>query len=110
MLPHSYELPAAALLVLTGVLTCFAGYRLFKMVLAVYGFILGALIGSSMMGASNTIGMVGAALVGGLVGAVVLVLAYFVGVALVGAGIAALVAHLVWTRMSMADPPTPAII
>jgi len=30
MLPHSYELPAAILIVLSGTLACFAGYRLFK--------------------------------------------------------------------------------
>ena len=50
MLPHSYELPAAILLVLGGALSCFAGYRLFKIVLGIYGFILGAMLASSMMG------------------------------------------------------------
>ena len=39
MLPHSYELPAAILLVLGGALSCFAGYRLFKIVLAILGAI-----------------------------------------------------------------------
>ena len=38
--------------------------------------------------------MIVAALVGGLVGAVVLVFAYFVGIALVGAGLGALIAHV----------------
>ena len=33
MLPPSYELPAAILLVLGGALSCFAGYRLFRIVL-----------------------------------------------------------------------------
>ena len=42
------------------------------------------------MGVGNNVGMVVAALVGGLIGAVVLVLAYFVGIALVGAGLGAL--------------------
>ena len=39
MLPQAYELPAAIVLVLGGALSCFAGYRLFKVVLALYGFI-----------------------------------------------------------------------
>ena len=40
MLPHSYELPAAILLVLGGALSCFAGYRLFRIVLGIYGFVI----------------------------------------------------------------------
>ena len=42
MLPQSYGLPAAIGLVLGGAVACFAGYRLFRIVLAIYGFILGA--------------------------------------------------------------------
>ena len=33
MLPPAYELPAAILLILGGALACFAGYRLFTIVL-----------------------------------------------------------------------------
>jgi len=119
MLPSSYQLPAALLLVVGGVLACFAGYRLFRVVLAIYGFILGAMLASSVMGISNTAGMIAAALVGGIVGALVLTLAYFAGIALVGAGLGALVAHLFWTYSSSAataatpgasDPPAIAVI
>ena len=46
MLPHSYELPAALVLVAAGALACFAGYRLFRLVLAIFGFILGAMLAS----------------------------------------------------------------
>ena len=84
------------MLVLAGALACFAGYRLFRYVLALFGFILGAMIASSMMGISNTAGMVIAALVGGLAGAAILLFAYFIGIALVGAGVGALVAHFGW--------------
>src|SRR5437868_11797411 len=111
MLPHSYELPAAVLLVLGGALSCFAGYRLFKIVLGIYGGILGAMLASSMVAASNTIGMVVAAVVGGLVGALALMFAYFVGIALVGAGLGALVAHIAWSYIgSGGDPPPLAVI
>jgi hypothetical protein len=110
MLPHAYELPAAIGLILGGALSCFAGYRLFRLVLGIYGFILGAMIASSVMGVNNTAAMVGAAAVGGLIGALVLVFAYFVGIALVGAGLGALLAHLVWTRLETSDPPAVAII
>ena len=110
MLPHSYELPAAVLLVISGAIACFAGYRLFKIVLGVYGFILGAMIVSSMMGVSNTTGMVVAALVGGIAGALLLVFAYFVGIALVGAGLGALIAHVGWSWIGSGDPPAIAVI
>ena len=49
MLPHAYELPAAILILLSGIVACFAGYRLFRLVLAIYGFILGAMLASSLM-------------------------------------------------------------
>ena len=108
MLPHSYELPAA--LLLGGALSCFAGYRLFRLVLGIYGFILGAMLASSMMAASNTMGMILAAIVGGIAGALLLVFAYFVGIALVGAGLGALVVHVTWGYVRTGDPPPIAVI
>jgi hypothetical protein len=110
MLPHSYELPAAILLVLGGALSCFAGYRLFKVVLGIYGFVLGAMLASSAMGVTNTTGMIVAALVGGVCGAVLLMFAYFVGIALVGAGLGALVAHVAWSGLRPGDPPAVAVV
>jgi hypothetical protein len=110
MLPQSYELPAAILLVLGGAVSCFAGYRLFRLVLGIYGFILGAMFASSMMSAESTMGMVAAAIVGGLIGALILVLAYFVGIAIVGAGLGALVAHVLWPLGSGGEPPALLVI
>ena len=96
MLPPSFQVPASIVLLAGGALACFAGYRLFKQVLAVYGFILGALIASSMVGAAGTWVTVLAALGGGLAGALLLVAGYFVGVALVGAALGAFIAHVGW--------------
>ncbi len=111
MLPHSYELPAAILLVLGGALSCFAGYRLFKIVLGIYGFVLGAMLASSAMGVTNTTGMIVASLVGGICGALLLMFAYFIGIALVGAGLGALVAHVAWSSMGRGgDPPAIAVV
>jgi hypothetical protein len=95
MLPASYQLPAAVVLIVGGTIACFFGYRLFRVVLGLSGFILGAMLGSSLFGASDTGLMLGAALVGGLIGAGLLFAAYFVGVALAGAGLGVLAAHLV---------------
>ncbi|PYR03015.1 MAG: hypothetical protein DMF97_02985 [Acidobacteria bacterium] len=110
MLPTSYELPAAIVLVLGGALACFAGYRLFRFVLAIYGFILGAMLASSLVAPSMTVWMVVAAIVGGLVGAVVLMFAYLVGIALVGAGLGALVAHFAAQYFGPGDPPPIVLI
>jgi uncharacterized protein DUF4203 len=110
MLPHSYELPAAILLVLGGALSCFAGYRLFKLVLGIYGFILGAMLASSVMGVSNATGMIVAAIVGGIAGALLLMFAYFIGIALVGAGLGALVAQVGWRYVGTGDPPAAVVI
>ncbi|MGH9143160.1 MAG: DUF4203 domain-containing protein [Vicinamibacterales bacterium] len=111
MLPHSYEMPAAILLVLGGALSCFAGYRLFKIVLGIYGFVLGAMLASSAMGVTNTTGMIVASLVGGICGALLLIFAYFIGIALVGAGLGALVAHVAWSSIGKGgDPPAIAVV
>ncbi len=110
MLPNTYQLPAALLLVLAGALSCFAGYRLFKITLAIYGFIFGAMIASSTMGATNTTGMILAAIGGGLAGALILVFAYFIGIALVGAGLGAVVAHVGWGYVRPGDPPVAVVV
>ena len=110
MLPHAYEMPAAILILLSGIVACFAGYRLFRLVLAIYGFILGAMLASSLMASSNTIGMIGAALLGGIVGALIMTFAYFVGIALIGAGMGTLAAHVFWSTWRSVDPPALAVI
>ena len=110
MLPQSYELPAAILLVLSGALSCFAGYRLFKIILGIYGFVLGAMLASSAMGVMNTTGMIVASLVGGVCGALLLMFAYFIGIALVGAGLGALIAHVAWSSVGTGDPPAVAVV
>lgn len=99
MLPVSFQTPAAIILLLGGLLSCFAGYRVFRVVLGIYGFILGALLASSFPGVEQTWAMVIAALVGGVIGALILIAAYFVGVALIGAGIGALAANVIWASL-----------
>ena len=110
MLPQAYEAPAALVLALAGATACFAGYRLFRIVLGIFGFIFGAMLASSLMGISNVAGMVIAALVGGLVGAAILLFAYFLGIALIGAGLGALIAHFGWTLIGSGDPPVLLVI
>ena len=111
MLPASYVTPAAVILVAGGVLSCFAGYRLFRVVLGLYGFFLGAVVTTSIMGsASSMFAQVLAGVVGGLVGAVLMIAAYFLGVGLVGAGLAALALDTGWRAVQHTDPPTVVLV
>lgn len=103
LIPQPYQLPAIAFLIVGGVIAWSAGYRLFRLVLTLYGFIIGVLVGSSMLGPSDTTLLIFGALGGGAVGALVMFFGYFVGVALVGAGIGALGVHLIWSRIG-SDP------
>jgi hypothetical protein len=108
MLPASYQLPAAVLLLAGGIVSCFFGYRLFRTVLAIFGFIFGGMLASSIFGVSNTSMMVVAWLLGGLAGAFILTVAYFVGVALMGAALGAAVAHIAFS--SGRDPSVIVVI
>ena len=103
MLPATYQMPAAIVLLLGGVVACFFGYRLFRIVLAIFGFIIGGFLASSIFGMSDTGPMVVAFAVGGLIGAGILIAAYFLGVALVGAGLGAATANLVFAATDL-DP------
>ncbi len=104
MLPLSLQVPASFVLVAGGAIACFGGYRLFKLVLGVYGFILGALVASSIVGTGDALTTIAAAVAGGAIGALVLVAGYVVGVAVVGAGVAVLIVNMVWKPFGGADP------
>ena len=86
-------------------MTCFAGYRLFRIVLGFFGFILGIMVATSMVGSSSTWTMVMAAVVGGIVGAVLMVAAYFIGIGLIGAGLSVLGLHVIWAQVAGGTEP-----
>jgi hypothetical protein len=104
MLPAAYQMPAALVLLLGGAVSCFYGYRSFRIVLAIFGFVIGALIPSSFLSmSSGTWTILAVALAGGLMGAGVMFAAYFVGVSLVGAGLGAVAANLMFAATGQ-DP------
>jgi hypothetical protein len=110
MLPGSFQMPAAVVLLIGGLCSCFAGYRIFRFVLAFFGFVFGALFVGAAMGSDQTLWMIGAALVGGIIGALILFAAYFVGVALIGAGIGAGLAMVIWAALNREPGIWPVII
>jgi hypothetical protein len=109
MIPAAYTTPTAVIFAVGGLLTCFAGYRLFRVVLGLYGFLAGAVVGSSMVDPGNTWALIMALVAGGVVGAVLMVVAYFVAVGLIGAGIAAMLLNFGW-RFVGGEPPTIVVV
>ena len=108
MIPVDYQIPAAVLLVVGGLISCVAGYRFFRVVFVLFGFILGALMATSLVGAGNTTQLVIAAIAGGVAGALILYFAYFVGVAFVGAAVGAFVVHAIWAQLG--EDPHPLVV
>jgi hypothetical protein len=103
LIPTTYQLPALAFLMLGGVIAWAAGYRLFRFVLTLFGFYIGALAATAVLGPGDRTLLIFAALGGGAVGALIMFFGYFVGVALVGAGSGALSVHMIWSRLG-SDP------
>jgi hypothetical protein len=94
----SSQIPAAIILLGAGLLACFMGYRLFRWLLGIYGFIGGAYL-TSLFVVTLDPWLAAAAIVGGgLAGAVALLVAYLAGVAILGAGLGALAVSLFWTQ------------
>jgi len=109
LIPTTYQLPVLALLIVGGAIAWAAGYRLFRFVLTLFGFYIGALAATSVLGSGDRTLLVFAALGGGAVGAVIMFFGYFVGVALVGAGTGALTVHLIWSQLGR-EPHAFAVI
>jgi hypothetical protein len=112
MLPAQYSTFVAIIFALGGLFSCFAGYRLFRFVLGLNGFIAGVFVTTSIMGpASSKFAIVLAAVVGGVLGAILMVAAYFVGVALIGAALSALMLNAGWHALGRAgDPPVVVLV
>jgi hypothetical protein len=111
MLPGAYATPAAVIFVIGGLLACFAGYRLFRVVLGVYGFMFGAATVTTLMGGeASTFSLAVAAVVGGICGALLMIAAYFVGVGLIGAGLALLALNTGWQFIRHTDPPVLVVV
>lgn len=95
----------AIVLLAGGALACFVGHRVFRIVLAVFGFVAGALLAATMSGqGADEATLLAAMGIGGVIGAAVFVLAHYVGVAIVGAALGVLLLHTAWTPVT-GEPP-----
>ncbi len=104
MLPETLHVPAAVLFLVGGVLSCFMGQRTFRVVLGLYGFVSGVLAAGLIIGPADTARDMLILAAGGLLGALALSLAYFIGVALIGAVLSALAVHVVAAQFGT-EPP-----
>ncbi len=103
LIPTSIQFPVLILIIVGGLIAWAAGYRLFRFVLTLFGFYIGALAATAVLGPGDRTLLFFAGLGGGAVGALIMFFGYFVGVALAGAGIGALGVHLIWSRIG-GDP------
>ena len=91
--PH---VSVAIILLATGLVSCFLGYRLFKWLLAVLGFGVGAYLASLFVVTSSLWTAVLLSVGGGLTGMVAVLMTYLAGIALLGAGLSALALSFLW--------------
>lgn len=77
-----------------GLIDCFFGYRIFRLILSIVGFIVGASIAMSLVPADSQLVTILIAVIGGIVGAILMNVLYFIGVIIAGALLGALLANL----------------
>ena len=94
------QLPAAIILLAAGLLSCFLGYSLFRGLLALYGFAGGAYLASLFVDGLETWVGVASVIGGGVAGALLLLIVYLAGVALLGASLGAMAVSLFWMPAS----------
>jgi hypothetical protein len=95
-----------------GLLNCFFGYRIFRVLLGIYGFLLGALVGfaiANTVAGGQTLWLIVGVVVGGIFGAVLMVLAFFVGVFVIGALAGAALANTIGAVIGI-DMPTVVVV
>lgn len=99
--------------IILGIINCFFGYRFFRFMLGVYGFLLGFGLGAALaqnLAEGNTIVLVVAGLIAGIIGALIMVFLYFVGVFIVGAVAGILLANALGSAFGWDTPLLVAVI
>ena len=94
-------------MIVVGLVECFFGFRLFKLILGLVGFGLGALLtaGIATMASAETPAVILLGLIGGVAGAWLLVAAYYLGLFVVGTFLGVLAGSLL---LAAADSDWPA--
>ena len=96
--------------ILVGAIQCFFGYRIFKFILGLIGFLVGGAIagaiGFSM--SENEIVVLLVGLVGGFIGAALMIALYFIGIFLIGAFLGGVIGYVLYA--SAGNSPEAAVV
>jgi hypothetical protein len=92
----------AVLGIVLGAIECFLGYRIFKIIVGITGFVVGASLGALLASADSQsqVIILLAGLLGGVVGAVLSVVFYFIGIFLIGAVLGAVLGYVLFSLAS----------
>lgn len=104
-MPAAVHLPAAIILLAGGLVACLLGYRLFRVLVAVCGFLGGLSVGALLIEGVETWAAAILLVASGLVGTALCLAVYLAGVSLLGAAMAALAVHLIWPGFSTNAQP-----
>jgi hypothetical protein len=109
-LTHDMFNLAIIFLILLGVVQCFLGYKLFKLILGISGFIIGgALVGTISYAFTPDESLaIFAGLFGGIIGALLLLALYYVGVFLIGAFLGCILTSFLYAGVG--SNPEPGVI
>ncbi len=102
-IPSQYYHQSIAISIALGAIWCFFGYKIFRFVLGLLGFISGALAAGAIgyeLSEGREIIAIGAAVVGGLLGAGIMFVLYILGVFVIGALSGALIALAVFSYLN----------
>lgn len=101
----SLHIPIAIILLVGGLLACFLGYRLLRVLLAIFGFVAGVIVSTlffeqfeAWVAFIITVGC-------GLIGSLLAIAAYLIGVALCGAALGPVLLNAMW----VSDVESPSI-
>jgi len=93
----------AILLGILGIVECFFGYRVFRIVLAVFGFFIGAGLAMTLIHSDQNLVNLIVGLIGGILGATIFYFLYFVGTFMAGIFLGATVAAILAGNLNLAS-------
>ena len=109
-LPHNVLNVIIGLGILVGAVQCFFGYRIFKIILGITGFLIGGSLASGIgyaISQQEAVALL-AGLVGGLIGAALMVALYFIGIFLIGAFLGGVLGAVLFAVVG--SNPEPAVL
>lgn len=86
-----------------GFVNCFFGYRIFSVLLTIWGFVIGALVGAVLFADSEPLVILIVGAIAGVIGALIVRLLYYVGIFVMGAVFGLLIGSSLMLLLSIDD-------